>query len=221
MKKGAKAAATPNLDVRLTRSQSGNILDIDFEFGAHGTPGCMCLRKMHTHSPTRFTGVDSTAAAAPAPAPTPAHAAAPCSAVVPAQPQSTAVVLSGRKLKIPVCYPVSCTPCQLGRSGTRGTGTPSPQGRGAQPREWRSRGGVGRLQFATLHIEGTLQFACTRACQHLRLAKAAPDLDGKWWHRSVPCVTCTAKLEGHKIRRRRQAKNRQHMVLPTTWRRSP
>ena len=29
---------TPSLDVRLTRSQSGNILDIDFEFGAQGEP---------------------------------------------------------------------------------------------------------------------------------------------------------------------------------------
>jgi len=67
--------STPNLDVRLTRTQSGNILDIDFEFGAHA-------------------GVDGANAPAPPPAP------ADCSAVVAAQRQSTAVVLSGRKLKI-------------------------------------------------------------------------------------------------------------------------
>jgi len=65
--------STPNLDVRLTRTQSGNILDIDFEFGAHGAES-------------------ANGAVAPAPAPV--------SAVVPTQRQSTAVVLSGRKLKI-------------------------------------------------------------------------------------------------------------------------
>jgi len=65
---------TPNLDVRLTRSQSGNILDIDFEFGAQGMEGA--------------AGV-----AAPAPAP------AATSAMMPLQ-HSTAVVASGRKLKI-------------------------------------------------------------------------------------------------------------------------
>ena len=37
------AQSTPNLDVRLTRTQSGNILDIDFEFGAHGAACCWCL----------------------------------------------------------------------------------------------------------------------------------------------------------------------------------
>lgn len=72
-------SSTPNLDVRLTRTQSGNILDIDFEFGAHA-------------------GADGASAAAPTPAPAPAPTA--CSAVVAAQQQSTAVVLSGRKLKI-------------------------------------------------------------------------------------------------------------------------
>jgi len=68
--------STPNLDVRLTRTQSGNILDIDFEFGAHGAEG-----------PT-------VAATVPAPAPAPVA----CSAS--GVHQSTAVVLSGRKLKI-------------------------------------------------------------------------------------------------------------------------
>jgi len=63
---------TPNLDVRLTRSQSGNILDIDFEFGGAGMEGV----------------------AAPAPAPAVSTASSS------AQPHSTAVVASGRKLKI-------------------------------------------------------------------------------------------------------------------------
>lgn len=68
--------STPNLDVRLTRTQSGNILDIDFEFGAHGADG------------------PNVAATVPAPAAAPAA----CSAS--GAHQSTAVVLSGRKLKI-------------------------------------------------------------------------------------------------------------------------
>ena len=46
LKSARRAQSTPNLDVRLTRTQSGNILDIDFEFGAHGagaTCGCLCV----------------------------------------------------------------------------------------------------------------------------------------------------------------------------------
>ena len=37
---------TPNLDVRLTRSQSGNILDIDFGFGAQGACTTRPLRHL-------------------------------------------------------------------------------------------------------------------------------------------------------------------------------
>ena len=46
LKSARCAQSTPNLDVRLTRTQSGNILDIDFEFGAHGAGaacGCLCV----------------------------------------------------------------------------------------------------------------------------------------------------------------------------------
>mmetsp|Transcript_73137 Transcript_73137/g.122115 ORF Transcript_73137/g.122115 Transcript_73137/m.122115 type:complete len:288 (-) Transcript_73137:464-1327(-) len=64
-----------NLDVRLTRSQSGNILDIDFVGGLTGGP--------------------SAAPAAAAPAASSNH-----TAEAPACSSSTAVVLSGRKLKI-------------------------------------------------------------------------------------------------------------------------
>ena len=85
--------------MRLTRSQSGNILDIDFEFGAQGMEGA--------------AGV-----AAPAPAP------AATSAMMPLQ-HSTAVVASGRKLKILVSADV---PPRLPAYQPRARHLPAPVG---------------------------------------------------------------------------------------------